>query len=67
MIALVRIGDTIRIIVEVLEKKPTGSRGKGVQTWRYTDKIQRGETVMTFEYKWMFHMHPSHPSPKGQE
>jgi acyl dehydratase len=56
MLAPVFIGDTITVIVEVLEKKPTSKPDKGVQTWRYSVKNQRGETVMVFDYKLMFHM-----------
>jgi len=56
MLSPVFIGDTITVIVEVLEKKPTSKPDKGVQTWRYSVKNQRGETVMVFDYKLMFHM-----------
>ena len=56
MLTPVFIGDTITVIVEVLEKKPTSKPDKGVQTWRYSVKNQRGETVMVFDYKLMFHM-----------
>jgi len=56
MLAPVFIGDTITVIVEVMEKKPTSKPDKGVQTWRYSVKNQRGETVMVFDYKLMFHM-----------
>jgi len=56
MLTPVFIGDTITVIVEVLERKPTSKPDKGVQTWRYSVKNQRGETVMVFDYKLMFHM-----------
>jgi itaconyl-CoA hydratase len=56
MLAPVFIGDTVTVIVEVMEKKPTTKPDKGVQTWRYSVKNQRGETVMVFDYKLMFHM-----------
>lgn len=56
MQAPVRIGDTIRVVTEVLEKKPTKKPGQGVQTWRYTVLNQRGEEVMVFDYTMMFHM-----------
>jgi acyl dehydratase len=52
----VRIHDTIRVKVEVVDKKTTKSPGKGVQTWRYTVKNQRDEEVMVFDYTMMFHM-----------
>lgn len=56
MLCPVFIGDTVTVVVEVLEKKPTSKPDKGVQTWRYSVKNQRGETVMVFDYKLMFHM-----------
>jgi len=56
MQAPVKIGDTITTVVEVKEQKPTSNPKKGVQTWLYTVQNQRGETVMSFDYKMMFHM-----------
>ena len=56
MLAPVKIGDTVRVIVEVTEKQKTSKPGKGVQTWRYTVKNQRDEVVMVFDYKMMFHL-----------
>ena len=56
MTAPVKIGDTIRVIVEVTDKKETSKPDKGIQTWRYTVKNQRDEPVMFFDYKMMFHM-----------
>jgi len=56
MLAPVKIGDTITVVVEVIDRKPTSKPEKGVQVWRYTVKNQRGESVMVFDYKMMFHM-----------
>lgn len=56
MQAPVKIGDTITTVVEVKEQKPTSNPKKGVQTWLYTVQNQRDETVMSFDYKMMFHM-----------
>ena len=56
MLAPVRIGDTIRVTVEVKEQTATSNPKKGVQMWLYTVRNQRQETVMSFEYKMMFHM-----------
>jgi len=56
MLAPVFIGDTITVVVDVMEKKPTSKPDKGIQTWRYSVKNQRRETVMVFDYKLMFHM-----------
>lgn len=56
MQAPVRIGDTVRVTVEVKEQVPTRSPEKGIQMWLYTVTNQRGETVMSFEYRMMFHM-----------
>lgn len=56
MLAPTFIGDTITVLVEVMDKKPTSKPDKGIQTWRYSVRNQRGETVMVFDYKLMFHM-----------
>jgi acyl dehydratase len=58
MLAPVKIGDTITVLVEVIDKKPTSKPGKGIQVWRYTVKNQRQESVMVFDYTMMFHMRP---------
>ena len=52
----VLIGDTIRVHVQVKEQNPTKDPKRGVQVWLYTVRNQRGETVMSFDYKMMFHM-----------
>jgi acyl dehydratase len=56
MLTPVKIGDTITVVVEVIDKKPTSKPSKGVQVWRYTVKNQRQESVMVFDYTMMFHM-----------
>ncbi|MCF8470466.1 MAG: MaoC family dehydratase N-terminal domain-containing protein [Parvibaculum sp.] len=56
MKAPVKIGDTVRVTIEVKEQKPTSNPKKGIQTWRYTVKNQRQEDVLSFDYKMMFHM-----------
>jgi itaconyl-CoA hydratase len=56
MLAPVKFGDTITVVVEVIDKKPTSKPSKGVQVWRYTVKNQRQESVMVFDYTMMFHM-----------
>ncbi len=56
MTAPVFIGDTIRLRIEVTDQRPTKDPAKGVQTWLYTVTNQRNETIMTFDYKMMFHM-----------
>jgi itaconyl-CoA hydratase len=56
MLAPVKMGDTITVFVEVMDKKPTSKPDKGIQVWRYTVKNQRSESVMVFDYKMMFHM-----------
>jgi itaconyl-CoA hydratase len=56
MLAPVKIGDTITVVVEVIDKQPTKKPERGIQTWRYTVKNQREEAVMVFDYKLMFHM-----------
>lgn len=56
MKAPVKIGDTITVVVQVKEQKPTRDPQRGVQTWLYTVKNQREEDVMDFDYTMMFHM-----------
>jgi acyl dehydratase len=56
MMAPVKIGDTITVVVEVMDKQKTKKPDKGIQVWRYTVKNQRDEAVMVFDYKLMFHM-----------
>ncbi len=56
MHAPVRIGDTIRVTVEVKERSATSNPKKGIQVWLYTVRNQRDEAVMTFDYRMMFHM-----------
>ncbi len=56
MQAPVRIGDTITVVVQVKEQKPTRNPARGVQVWLYTVKNQRGEDVMVFDYTMMFHL-----------
>lgn len=56
MLAPVRIGDTITVVVQVKEQKPTRNPARGVQIWRYTVQNQRGEDVMVFDYTMMFHL-----------
>jgi acyl dehydratase len=59
MLLPVKIGDTIGVEVEVTDKKSTKRPERGIQTWRYTVRNQRGESVMVFDYKMMFHMRVS--------
>ncbi len=56
MLAPVKIGDTISVTVEVVEKNSTSDPAKGIQVWRYTVSNQRDEKVMQHDYKMMFHM-----------
>ena len=56
MLKPVKLGDTVRVIVEVKAQQPTSNPRKGVQAWRYTVRNQRDEDVMAFDYKMMFHM-----------
>lgn len=56
MLLPVKIGDTIRVAVTVKSSEPTRNPKKGIQVWHYTVTNQRGETVLEFDYKLMFHM-----------
>jgi len=56
MLAPVRMGDTVNVVVEVKEKTETRDPAKGIQVWQYSVKNQRDETVLVLDYKMMFHM-----------
>ena len=56
MLQPVKLGDTVRVIVEVKGQQPTSNPRKGVQVWRYTVRNQRDADVMAFDYKMLFHM-----------
>jgi acyl dehydratase len=56
MLKPVKLGDTVRVVVDVREQQLTSNPRKGVQVWRYTVRNQRDEDVMVFDYKMMFHM-----------
>ena len=56
MVAPVRIGDTIKAMIKVIDKQKTSKPEKGIQTWRFTVTNQRDEVVMNFDYKMMFRM-----------
>ena len=47
-VAPVYVGDTISVIVEVTESRPSKSGGRGVVTTRNTVVNQRDETVVTY-------------------
>ena len=47
----VRIGDTIYVESEVVDKKPSEKYNGGIITFRHEVKNQRGETVATIETK----------------
>ena len=44
----VYIGDTITVVVEVIESRPTSKPGRGMVTTRNTVYNQRGEIVMIY-------------------
>ncbi|MEM1514750.1 MAG: MaoC/PaaZ C-terminal domain-containing protein [Candidatus Bathyarchaeia archaeon] len=51
----VKIGDTIRVEVEVLEKKETSKPDRGIITFRYTVKNQKDEAVLIANMIFMMH------------
>ena len=55
MLAPVKIGDTITVHVESVDKRETSKPTQGLQTWRYTVKNQRDEAVMVFDMKFLMH------------
>lgn len=58
MLKPVKIGDTITVHVEVVEKKETSKRTQGLQTWRYRVHNQRDEVVMELFMKFLMHRKP---------
>lgn len=56
MLKPVRIGDTVHVVVDVREQAATSNPRKGIQVWRYSVRNQRGEEVLVFDYKMLFHM-----------
>ena len=51
----VLIGDTIHVEVEVIGKKETKSKERGITVFKYQVKNQRDEVVMEFEYTLLMH------------
>ena len=49
MLKPVKLGDTVRVIVEVRGQQSTSNPRRGVQVWRYTVRNQRDEEVMALE------------------
>jgi acyl dehydratase len=47
--APVYVGDTISVVVEVTEARPSKSGGRGVVTTRNTVVNQRGDIVLTYQ------------------
>lgn len=63
MYAPVKIDDTVTVVVEVKSQDRTSNPKKGVQTWLYSVQNQRDETVMSFDYKMMFHLRGDSSEP----
>lgn len=55
MLAPVKIGDTITVHVESVDRRETSKPTQGLQTWRYTVKNQRDEAVMVLDMKFLMH------------
>lgn len=58
MLGPVKIGDTITVHVEVIDKKETSKPHQGLQTWQYTIKNQLDKPVMVLDMKFMMHRRP---------
>ena len=54
----VKIGDTIRVVAKVREKRETKNSLRGVIKFYWEIKNQREETVMMFDYILMLHRKP---------
>lgn len=55
----VRIGDTIHVEPEVIDKKETSKADRGVTTFKYVVKNQRDEVVGEWEYALLMHRRKS--------
>jgi itaconyl-CoA hydratase len=55
MLRPVRIGDTIKVYIEVVGKKETDKPSQGFQIWHYTILNQREEAVMTLDMNFLMH------------
>lgn len=55
MLSPVKIGDTITVETELVKKKETTSKDKGIQTWETSIYNQDNEKVMFYEIKYMVH------------
>ncbi len=55
MLGPVKIGDTITVKIEVIEKRETSKIEQGYQTWQYKVHNQRDEAVMVLDMKFLMH------------
>lgn len=62
--APVRLGDTIRVEVEVTGRRETSNPARGVTVMRYTVKNQRNESVMTVDQSFLMHRRQASASRK---
>ncbi len=51
----VKIGDTIHVEAQVMQKRETKRNDQGVTVMEYDVRNQRGETVMAFDMKFLMH------------
>jgi itaconyl-CoA hydratase len=56
--APVRIGDTVHLEAEIVERRETKRADQGYTRMRYDVLNQRGELVMTFDMKFLMHRRP---------
>lgn len=54
----VRMGDTIHVNAEVIEKRETKNPSRGITKFRWEVINQKDETVMTLDYILMMHRRP---------
>ncbi len=55
----VRIGDTIYVEAEVIEKRETKNPARGITKFKWNVKNQRDEVVMTLDYVLMMNRRPA--------
>ena len=56
MLAPVKMGDTIHVVVHIKDTRVTKDPKKGVQIWHYAVHNQRDEIVLQLDYKMLFHL-----------
>lgn len=60
----VKLGDTIRVEVEVINKRETSNPARGLIVMRYIVKNQRNESIMTVDQNFLMHRRQAGVAPR---